>query len=149
MGLSQQGKAKARKRSADMTIRPAEEASWGPPDVDECEESNLHFAPPGASEEHHRIHVRMVTVASTGELVEFAVVQQTQLRGRWHDVCAGDSRHGSVHIHRYSKRTDQRIGDPEPLRNVVCQADVQDGYDDVYGQVVDSWEENLERWRHG
>ncbi len=125
---------------------------WQPPPDEECEESPPYtFAPPGADPDEHRIKVRIKNYQTTPHaMVEFALVQQTLRQGRWRNVAVVDSCHNDeVHLHRYGRRTQERIGEPEQLMPIDREADVQDGYNLAYEWVVAKWAENHRRWQDG
>lgn len=83
----------------------------------------------------------------TSALIEFAVIQPTYRRSGWRDVVAVDSCHDvDVHLHRYSRSTENRVGEPETLVPVTCMSDLQRGYDLAYARVFDDWANNLQRW---
>ncbi len=122
---------------------------WKPPPADERDpEATYTLTPPSADEASERIKLRVVAHSITGMTVEFAVVQQTRVRGgAWRDVAAADSCHdGEVHLHRYSRATDARVGEPEHLCAVASLEDLADGYDQAYELVVADWLANKRRW---
>lgn len=153
-GRSSQDKRKRDKRAADMSAKPdmvvAASSSWVRPPPDEREESPAYtVTPPEADPEKHRVKVRIVHHVSTDEIVEFAVTQECRYRGKWRFVAGADSCHeNEIHLHRYSRNTAQRVGDPEHLMPVERQADVQEGYELAYARVVENWAENHGRWQH-
>lgn len=62
-------------------------------------------------------------------------------------VAVADSSHDDeVHVHRYARRTYERVGDPEHLRAIETMDDVADGYNLAYGVIVDQWADNKRRW---
>jgi hypothetical protein len=90
----------------------------------------------------------MVTHLSTQSLVEFAVIHQAFSRCQWRCVAMADSCHDDdVHLHRYARSTDDRIGEPEVLVTVTGEDDLQRGYDLAYDLIVESWNENRRRWQ--
>jgi hypothetical protein len=122
---------------------------WPKPPDDECEEAVYTLTPDGADHTKHRVKLRMVSPVETGDLVEFAVVQQTHDRGKWRYVVEVDSCHDvDVHLHRYSRLSDARVGEPEVLTPVAGLNDLQRGYDLAYDHVFEHWAGNVERWRH-
>lgn len=153
-GRSSQDKRKRDQRSVDMSgtgAPPAAPEPWSPPPPEECEPSVTYtLPPPGADESRERIKLRTVTHAETQMFAEFAVIQQTRFRGRWRDVAAADSCHGDeVHLHRYSRSADNRVGDAEHICPVSSLDDLQDGYNQAYDLVVANWSENRRRWHDG
>jgi len=151
-GKSAQDKRKAAKRAADMTILPAgDESKWQPPPPEVRNESFVStFDAPGCRDGKNRIKVRIVSHTETGALIEFNIVHQTFHRGKWRDVASADSCHDDeVHVHRYARSSDARVGNPETLVPVRKLADIQTGYDVAYDTVVDKWVENRGRWDHG
>jgi hypothetical protein len=147
-GLHPQSRQKAERRSVDMSSPENDSAPvWTRPSPDECEEAPPYtFCPEGADPEKHRIMVRMVNHAKTDELVEFAVIQQTYLRSKWRDVAVVDSCH-DVHLHRYGRHADARVGDPEVLIPVQATEDIQRGYGLAYTRIFEGWAENHRRWQ--
>lgn len=123
--------------------------AWTCPPHEECEEASPYtIYPEGADPAKHRIMIRMVNHATTHELVQFAVIQQTYSRGKWRDVAGVDSCHDvSVHLHRYGRHGDARVGDPEVLVPVTSTNDIQRGYDLAYTQLVEGWAEHHRRWQ--
>lgn len=132
----------------DVAVVPP--SRWTPPPPEECEEAPVYtITPPGADNGKHRIKLRTVYQASTDEMVEFAVVHEVRHKGKWRFVASADSCHDDeIHMHRYGRGTDDRIGDAEHLMPVARQADVQAGYDLAYDRIVEKWAENHERWQH-
>lgn len=154
MPLGSQGRRKADKRAADMTMHPPPEAQtaarWTRPPAEECEENSYTMAVDDSTIDRDRIQVRLLSHCRTDALAEFALIQQTYEHGKWHDVAVGDSCHDTdVHVHRYARSTGQRVGDPEILMPVTSQADLHRGYDEVLGRIADCWEANREAWKHG
>jgi len=150
-GLGAQSRRKGAKRSADMTVIPEQAA---PPRVrppqDECEEVEYTIFPGGGAMDRHRVLFRLVNHVATDEMVLFAAVQQTYDRGKWRDVVEVDTCHDvDVHLHQYSRSTDARVGDPEVLAMINTGNDFQRAYDIAYDRVIDHWDVNEERWRHG
>lgn len=94
-----------------------------------------------------RIKVRMVEHVPTSGVAEFAVIQETKFKGSWRKVAEADSAHADeVHVHRYGRRADGRVRDPEHLMPISRMDDVAEGYDLAYGVIVEAWEENKRRW---
>ncbi len=90
----------------------------------------------------------MVNHAGTDELVRFAVIQQTYSQGKWRDVAGIDSCHDvDVHLHRYGRHADARVGNPEVLMQVTSPIDIQRGYNLAYDLLVEGWAENHRRWQ--
>jgi len=131
-----------------MAEPPAEPPSWKPPS-DECDPAETYtVAPPGAEESEERVKLRIITHTSSSMTAEFAVVHQTYRNGDWHTVTAADSCHdGEVHLHRYARSTDARVGEPEHVRQVASLEDLGDGYNEAYEQVVENWDDNKRRWQ--
>ncbi len=127
---------------------PEQSPLWRPPPPEECEpETTITLTPSGADEGSERIKVRLVSHSLTDLPAEFAVIQQTRRAGAWRDVVAADSCHdGEVHLHRYSRATDDRVGDPEQLCEVSFLQDLARGYDQAYDVVVVNWLGNKRRW---
>jgi hypothetical protein len=132
-----------------MAVIPATGPSWVPPPPDECEESaNYPIDPSGGDMTRERVIVRMMDHIPTSTLVDFAVIQQTYRRGSWRTVAEADSAHDyEVHIHRWSRTHDARVGKPEQILAISSADDVLDGYNMAYGRIVDAWEDNKRRWR--
>lgn len=135
-GLHPQSRRKREKHAVDMSP-PGEngppQPTWFRPPPEECEDSPAYpFTPEGAVAGRERILVRMVSHVPTGQLVEFAVMQQTCYRGKWRDVAAVDSCHDrDVHLHRYARSTGNRVGKPETLLEIANLRDVQRGMTSV------------------
>lgn len=151
--LGSQNKRKGQRRAVDMSAKPdvvVTPSIWVPPPPDECEEAPPYtITPPGADQEKHRAKMRGVYEAATDEMVEFAVVQEVRYKGKWRFVASADSCHNDeIHLHRYGRIADGRVGDPEHLMPVERKADVQVGYELAYERIVEMWAENFERWQH-
>lgn len=146
---STQSRRKGEKRVVDMSPPPAApEPGWFRPPPEEWQEDVFTFTPDGADPSEHRVKVRMISQEGTSALVEFAVVHQTRHRGSWCDVVTVDSCHDvDVHLHRYSRRTGTRVGEPETLTPVTRMSDLHRGYEIAYAQVFEGWADNLRRWR--
>jgi hypothetical protein len=124
-----------------------EPAPWCPPPPDECEEHRYTAVPDGAHAREDRVMVRLKTHIATQTFVEFALVQQVYWQGEWRDVVEADSCHDvDVHLHRYGRSTDSRIGEPEVLMLVHSLDDLQEGYDLAYTHVFEDWSDNRRRW---
>jgi hypothetical protein len=96
-----------------------------------------------------RALVRMVVHEDTNALVEFAVILQTLYRGQWRDVASADSCHNvDIHLHRYSRKTDNRVGEPEKLLDVTKARDIQVGYELAYDVLLEQWQTHRQRWEH-
>lgn len=147
-GRSAQDKRKRDKHSVDMTQVPGPSPAWSPPPADECEPAEQYtITPPGGVESEDRVKLRLITHTQSSMTAEFAVVQQTYRNSAWRDVAAADSCHdGEVHLHRYSRSADARVGEPEHLCAVSSLEDLAGGYDQAYEVVVADWQANKRRW---
>jgi hypothetical protein len=149
-GLGKQGRRKAAKRAADLSIKPATDGRpsyWRPPPEECLDLPQNTFAPPDGSLTRDRIVVRMNMHAATDQIVEFAVIQQTKHRGTWQTVCVADSCHDDeAHLHRHAWSTGERVGEPEQLLEIHTLKDVGYGYDLAYAAVIDNWTTNRGRW---
>lgn len=149
-GLHSQSRRKKEKHAVDMTAPPEEPPRWVRPPASECEEQAYSHTPAGADPANDRVTVRMACLVTTGEMVEFAIVQTTRRGNKWHEVARADSSHeDEVHIHRFGRRGGELGGPPEHLKPVVCAADLADGYDLAYHRIIDNWAENKARWLDG
>lgn len=151
-GLGAQGRAKALRRSVDMAQdEPDLDELWKRPPPEECESLFPWKCPlPRGELSEHRLVTRILQETVSQVMVEFALVQQTYNGSTWVHVVEVDSCHDvDVHLHRYSRRTRERVGGPEHVRDISRLEDVQDGYNEAYVLLEHKWEENLERWRHG
>lgn len=147
-GLHPQSRRKGAARAVDMSVVPTNEPAWEPPPRDEwADEYETTLALPDASVENERVKLRMVNHRETDEMVQFALVQQSRYRSRWRQVVVVDSCHpDQVHLHRYSRARDERVGDPELIRIVREIADISRGYEDAYERVFGDWARNKRRW---
>jgi hypothetical protein len=149
-GLDPQSKKKGRKRAADMTIHPVDESTeeWLRPPPEDCASSDPYTMPlPCGDPAKYRLKVRMDSLLNGDAMVEFALVLQIHHGGKWRDVVVADSSHsGDIHLHRYGKSADARVGDREVICPVTCLDDVGFGYDLAYEHVVENWFENVGRW---
>jgi hypothetical protein len=81
-------------------------------------------------------------IGPRNELLDFALVQQVQIGGTWHDVVRYDS-HRSVHVHIFSRNG-------EELKKEICDlAEIDRGYDTATAAISDGWRENRRRYLHG
>lgn len=148
-GKGRQAKVKRDQRAADMSGPIDRPQTWVPPHPDEhAEPTTFEFTPEGANPTEDRIKVRMVMhIERDHQLLDFAVVHQTFYRQRWRDVAKADSSHDDeVHIHRYSRRTGEQVGNTEQVCPVTCQTDIETGYDTAYDRIVADWRTNKRRW---
>jgi hypothetical protein len=83
----------------------------------------------------------------SGRLVEFAMVAQISVAGRWCDVAAVDTRHEEVHFHLLS-RTGHRIA-RKVLFPIYGPDDVDRGWDEGERMLLSGWEEHVRRWECG
>jgi hypothetical protein len=94
-----------------------------------------------------RVVVRQDRHEQTGELLSFAIMQETQVEERWMSVVRVDCApgHGGIHLHRF------RLGGGEPIRETVLGPldDLDAGMKLAEDKVYDAWEENLRRFREG
>jgi hypothetical protein len=150
-GLHPQSKRKRDKRAVDMSRdQPPPEPAWEPPTQDELDEEQTYpMPPPGADPTTEKVIVKVCNLISTGELAKFAVIQQTFHRGKWRDVVVVDHHtNDNVHLHRYGRTTDDRVGNPEYLMDLRALSDVQFGYNMAYTKVVEEWALNKQRWQN-
>jgi hypothetical protein len=78
-----------------------------------------------------------------GRLVDFAIMQQLFLGEDWVDVVRFDCRHGSFHVHRFTRwglRSRDKLGD---LRDLEAK------YDMAVEDIAANWEENRRRYLDG
>ena len=137
-GLGKQNRTKGIKHAVDMSGSDVEDAEtepdWVRPPDDECENHTYTLQVSDRDLSEHRLKVRMFQHRWTWELVEFAIVYQTNVAGVWTDVAELDSCHDvDVHMHRYSRRTRERVeGDPEKLFDVhtLCLLYTSDAADE-------------------
>lgn len=123
------------------------DGGWVPPLPEECAEADTLTIPLPDGGETERVKIRLVNLLGTDELAEFALIQQTYHQGKWRTVAEVDSAHGDeVHEHRWSRKTDGRVGNPEQLIAVSSLGDVADGYELGYQEIVVKWVENKRRW---
>jgi hypothetical protein len=90
-----------------------------------------------------RVAVRL-EIGSWGQLVDFAVVQQTRDGQRWRDVVRYDCSHGDVHLHSFRK------GRKDAKKKVLCGlSDIEGGYKQAEDAIFDRWEDNRRRYLNG
>lgn len=151
-GLGSQGKRKAEKRSVQMSPTPEEtelEDLWKRPPEEECDTHSYTLPLPRSSPDSERLKMRLIRDRFSWDLVEFAIVYQTNVGGQWFDVIEIDSCHDvDVHLHRYARSTGERVGDPEQMRPITTLAEVQDGYGLAIAHIEESWEAHRERWQY-
>jgi hypothetical protein len=96
-----------------------------------------------------RALIRMVLHEETDALVEFAVILQAFYRGTWQNVASADSCHDvDVHLHRYSRRTGNRVGEPEKLLDVTKARDIGTGYELAYDVLLEEWQTHRQGREH-
>lgn len=136
------------KHSVDMSQPPDDEPPWERPPPEECERSEPYrIFPDGADGDRDKVVVSLLNHIATDMLVGFALVQQTMYRGKWRNVVVVDTAHDQdVHVHRYSRKTGERVGRPEVLKVINDMADVSDGYDLACDLVRKNWSANRQRW---
>ena len=89
--------------------------------------------------ENDRAYLRMV-IGLRDRLLGFALSQQIWMAGRWRDVVRYDSSHGSVHVHRFTRRRSRPV-----IRQVSDLNDIDHGYETAVADILDNWEENRRR----
>jgi hypothetical protein len=81
------------------------------------------------------------------QLVDFALCQQIRLGGVWEDVMRVDCEHGTVHVHRFTRRGEEHR---EDLFGISSQGDVDRGWEIAETLInPEVWEPNERRWRDG
>jgi hypothetical protein len=98
-----------------------------------------------------RIKVRIASDADD-QTVEFAIVLQhrdERDENHWQTVSEIDSKHGTVHTHRYSRRSGRRVGEPQCLKKLATVTDVQEGYSQALSSLLDqdAWQSDVQRRR--
>jgi hypothetical protein len=145
--LGKQDKDKLNRHARPMSAPSPEVPGWEPCG-EEIDQEGPYSAPLG-EDSADQLVVRMGRSAS-GQLVEFAIWQETRdLFGNWQKVVVTDSRHGSVHLHRYVASTYQRDGEPTLLKTLADEADVQTGYNQAHQAMIKNWITEKQRWQHG
>lgn len=125
---------------------PPHRGGWEP-NADERADENEYPTPLGEAG-RDKLVVRLVHDGSD-RMVEFAMNQVTWYQGAWRDVFEIDSKHGSVHSHRYVRSTLRRVGEPEVLAPLTCKGDVQAYYDQALQRMMDDWRGRRGRWDGG
>jgi hypothetical protein len=133
--------------SAQIVSAPT---GWSRPPPEECRDDGPYvLTPPDANPNEMRAYVRMVVHDETDTIVEFAVILQTFYCGEWRTVASADSCHDvDVHLHRYSRRTGSRAGEPEKVIDITNSRDLQDGYDLAYDVLLENWRTHRQRWEY-
>jgi hypothetical protein len=87
-----------------------------------------------------RIVVRQV-LGLYKQVVDFAIIQQISVDGKWHDVVRYDCSHGRVHLHLF------KHGRVESMTEEICSLDrIEEGYARAEAVVFDEWAENRRRY---
>jgi hypothetical protein len=131
-----------------MSSEEPEEEGWEPPKTSDCDEEKYPCPlPAGASDLKDRYIAVLYFEKSSRDLVRFAIIQQTFAAGTWKTVAEIDTCHHHVHIHRWSKQTNARVGESESLHKIGCADDVQTGYNISIGHVTETWQEMRREWQ--
>jgi hypothetical protein len=125
-------------------ISGAPEADEASPDAEEeAEEYGTLEDYPIYLTEDDRAHVRTVR-GLRKQLLDFALVQQVKVDGKWCDVVRYDCAHDEVHVDTYRK------GRKKPTKKKVCGLDeIEDGYNRAEAAIFDRWQENRRRYFNG
>jgi hypothetical protein len=107
-------KGRQRREKGVKEISGAPEAKESPEEPDEeGDEEGIRSDYPIYLSDEDRAFVRMVH-GSRNQLLDFAIVQQVNVDGEWHDVVRYDCNHGTVHVHLF-----RRGGKPGLRRSLV------------------------------
>jgi hypothetical protein len=105
------------------------------------DEEGIQYEYPIYLSNDSRAFLRFV-IGPRNQLLGFALIQQVQIRGTWHDVVRYDS-HKNVHVHIFSRNG-------EELKKEVCDlAEIDSGFETAKAAILDGWEQNRRRYLHG
>lgn len=130
-------KAKGRRRRR-RHVRTVEERPTGAEPAEDArdtsEETEYQVYLGAAGED--RVIVRLVT--ERGQLIDFAMIQETIDGGQWRAVVRYDCSHGTVHVHRF------RHGGRRPMSKKVVATleDIETAFLLAERGIYDAWEEN-------
>lgn len=83
-----------------------------------------------------------------GRLVEWAVIQERRVDGRWLRVAVYDTCHGKgVHVHHYDGAGEDFL--EHQLLPVTCHEDLETGLQYALERVAECWQENERRSDRG
>lgn len=135
------GRPRQQKGVIELSRRP--EVDETAPDADGTVEVTFSERHVVDLDPDNRIAVRL-ELGSWKQLVDFAMIQQIRLDGKWHDVVRYDCAHGEVHAHVYRK------GQKLSTRKRICGlSDIEAGYEEAKTALFDGWIENGRRYRDG
>ena len=99
--------------------------------------------------EQDRLVMREWRDQQNGALSDFVVSQQTfdPVSGDWKNVALVDTKHGSVHIHKYRK-SGSEFSRAE-ISSYSTREELEDIHRDIQDYMFDNWEENRRRWASG
>ena len=145
-GNSKQDRQKSDRRLARQTPDPPDgEVHLWEPSPGEPVSEDVYSIVLSAED---RVVVRMTRLELNDQLISFAVIQQVGHYGKWDNVAAVDTRHGTLHCHWYSRVTGARTGTIDHIKNLTSEADIDDAYDVAYGLILEKWKQNKVRWHN-
>jgi hypothetical protein len=119
--------------------------AWQAPDPAECDEDVFNWLIAAGEMIYQRIMTNQ-----DDRIVEFAVMQMTQVGGHYVQVARVDSEHGTIHAHQLFKATpDDTVGQRREMFVISSVDDVALGLDAGIEFLTENWEENKRRWRDG
>jgi hypothetical protein len=137
-------KGRQRREKGVKEISGAPEAKEPPEEPDEeGDEEGIRSDYPIYLSDEDRAVIRMVH-GSRNQLLDFAIVQQVNVDGGWHDVVRYDCNHGTVHVHLF-----KRGGKQTAKRDICDLVDIDRGYDIAEAAILQGWKEQRRRYFHG
>ncbi len=101
---------------------------WSPPPADECDEDTILVEP----DPENRVIMRLLLW--NNQMVSYAVVHATRVGGEWTEVSSIDCCHNEVHRHKGIGH-----GQPETIRPIYSQLDVQSSLDNSYDEIYNGY----------
>lgn len=144
------GRSEPTHRLVDMTIHPEDPADDRPLLASEEDEGDHLLGVPLEEEERweiplddgEEIKVREV-YRHDGRRTDFALIYRTRGQsGIWHEVARVDTAHGSVHLHKFTRRGEKW----RMLKKIGVDDDVEVGYDEAVTLLCQEWQSLKEEW---
>ena len=132
------GRFQKERRLKEMSAPPEPSASET---TDPSEEPVTTSTFPVPLSDEDRMVVRLTT-GQWDQIVDFAIMQQVLVEGKWRDVVRYDCAHGRVHAHAF------RFGRDDPVKEWDLRGcdDLEDGYKRAWGVILSEWQASHRRY---